>query len=278
MKCINIFCWLAFPYLFFVPLFLSSAKALELEEEQLIENSYEEIRLLAHRLVSEFPPPGHLYVGVGRSPTPLIAFLQAIDSEAAINFPLSDLKYYGDPFDMDEASFKILHQHFENFFGSYRKKGKAIVFIDYIISGTTLFRLQQYYQSLRKKDKTWPLSLSVGLSVADIDIPIAFHSSHLPVPQMLRLGVSLKESILDSEWKHMAEYEKTSLTTLSKHPPLKTSPHAYRTLKIRLRAKQKKDASAEFLEILQKLSLNNSSGTCARLMKSLLFRLNIRHR
>ena len=263
-------CRLAFPCLFFTLLSFFNAEALELKEEHLIEDSYEEIRLLAYQLVSEFSPSRYLYVGVGRSPTPLIAFLQAIDRKVAINFPLSDFHYSGKHM-MDEENLKILHRHFEEFFGHYRKKGKVIVFIDYVISGETLFNVQKYYQNFREKDKAYPRSLSVGLSYTGADISPLFVNSHFSTPRVLHMGDNLETSMRIGMWKDMAEYEKTDLTTLRNHPPLKTSPHTYEALKTRFMAKQKEDASSEFFKILQKFSLNGHIGNCLRFMKSLLF-------
>ena len=270
MKCINISCRLALSYLFFTLLIFFNAKALELQEERLIENNYEEIKLLVYRLVSEYPPPHYLYVGVGRSPTPLIAFLQAIDSKVAINFPLSFFRKDAERDYIGEKNLKILHRHFEEFFGRYRKKGKVIVFIDYVISGATLFSVQKHYQNFSNKDTSYPRSLSVGLSEIGVDIPIFFRDSHIPAPRMFHLGSDFVDSMRDQDWKSMAEYERADLTTLKKHPPRKISPRSYRALKIRLMAKQQEDESSKFLEILHKLSLSDPSGNCLRLMQSLL--------
>ena len=263
-------CRLAFPYLFFTLLSFFNAKALDLEEEHLIENNYEEIRLLAYRLLSEFPPPRHLYVGVGRSPTPLIAFLQAIDRKVAINFPLSAFRYTEEQIDMDEENVRIFYKHFENFFGPYRGKGKVIVFIDYFLSGATLFSVQKYYQNFRKKNKEYPRSLSVGLSDTNIDTPFFFEGSHLSNPRVFHLDDSLGTSMRNEVWKGMAEYEGGNLNTFDNHPPQKTSPYTYEILKTRFMAKQREDASSEFLEILQKFSLNSSNVNCSRLIQSLL--------
>ncbi len=250
---------------------ISSTEALEPREEYLIESSYTQIRSLTHSLVTEFPPSKHIYVGVGRSPTPLIAFLQSIDKKAAINLPLSNFRYGGsDQIEMNRESLELIHQHFEKVFSQYKGKGKTIVFIDYIESGKTLFSVQKYYNQFKKNKRGMPKALSAGLSERGTATPSVYRGSNLRKPRMFHLKESLGKTIRDQEWKDIAEYERTNMNTLKYGPPQKTSPHTYRTLKTRFMAKQKKDKSHQFFEILKGLSLSNQSKKCSELMKSLL--------
>jgi hypothetical protein len=117
-----------------------------------------------------------LMVGVGRSPTPLIAQAQVMQQNA-INFPLSDFRplpgfnedtvapKFPAPYDspMMEMMFhelsaneeKILFEHFEAFIGSRLKNAKSVLLVDFSQSGASLFATQAYLNKwLRQRSPT----------------------------------------------------------------------------------------------------------------------------
>lgn len=53
---------------------------------------YVELRDLAQRIFKICPPRECLYVGVGQSPTPLLALIEAVTGETTISLPLSDVR------------------------------------------------------------------------------------------------------------------------------------------------------------------------------------------
>ncbi|RYZ64526.1 MAG: hypothetical protein EOP05_21915, partial [Proteobacteria bacterium] len=106
-----------------------------------------------------------LLVGIGRSPTVLVAQAQ-IQRQAAINFPISQFRAlpgfsetseapaFPAPYDSPEIaqSFhelsaqneKILFEHFEAFIGSRLKGTKRILLVDFSQSGASLFAVHAY--------------------------------------------------------------------------------------------------------------------------------------
>lgn len=61
------------------------------QREILTDEEYDLVKSLFHRLTKRYPPDEYYYIGVGRSPFPLIAFMQAYGVEAG-NLPLSGFR------------------------------------------------------------------------------------------------------------------------------------------------------------------------------------------
>lgn len=65
---------------------------------QALRRDFIKVRLLAEEMLKQCPPDDCLLVGIGRSPTPLIAMIQAmLGPEAAMNIPRSDLRLLEPP-------------------------------------------------------------------------------------------------------------------------------------------------------------------------------------
>jgi hypothetical protein len=68
-------------------------------------NQYQQIRDASIALMTKFPPKEYFYVGVGRSPAPIIAFLENLavrGDDVAINFPASGVRSH-DPMQHKDA-------------------------------------------------------------------------------------------------------------------------------------------------------------------------------
>jgi hypothetical protein len=61
-------------------------------KHELVDVLYPALRREAQRLLLEFPPGQHYFIGVGRTPTPMIAFLRNLSPELATSVPASGLK------------------------------------------------------------------------------------------------------------------------------------------------------------------------------------------
>ncbi len=72
------------------------------------EPNYREFRDATVELLGRYPPDRHYFIGVGRSPAPIIALLQNIDEGLARNFPASGLRI--------EQPERLLREHAVDYF------------------------------------------------------------------------------------------------------------------------------------------------------------------
>lgn len=107
------------------------ASELRLEE-------FREIQTASLEILARFPPNRFHYVAIGRSPTPITAYLRQIGIESS-TVPISSLRYQDFPFS-PEAKAQLL-EHFQNFLpvpGTL--EGKKLLVIDYADYGGTIER------------------------------------------------------------------------------------------------------------------------------------------
>jgi len=108
------------------------------------ESDYREIRNLSLRLVEKFPPAEYHYVGVGRSPAPVMAFLREAGM-ATTTIPLSGLRKAGQVEKIRADLPGFLAEHFEQYLPSEKKiRGKKILLIDYASEGNTILETKKY--------------------------------------------------------------------------------------------------------------------------------------
>ena len=119
--------------------------------------TFSELEQIGQEIISLFPPDKYLYIGIGRSPAPVIAWLQArAKVENPVQIPLSNFKLckpvHGDniglpEFPSDEARAKLF-RHFDNYLGMHSGFHKKWLIIDVAESGNTLrsagFALKEY--------------------------------------------------------------------------------------------------------------------------------------
>ncbi|ALO99058.1 hypothetical protein SHL15_8090 [Streptomyces hygroscopicus subsp. limoneus] len=107
-------------------------------------------------ITEKYPPSGHFYLGLGRSPAAIIAALQATGHRAE-SVPLSDFRpapeegdwsIFHDAFKkyppLTDEQRRMLHAHFDEFVSPHLEAGKDIVLIDYTQTGLSLFAAQHY--------------------------------------------------------------------------------------------------------------------------------------
>lgn len=104
------------------------------------------IQNAAKNILKSFPKDEYAYIGVGRSPTPVIAYLQTESNVLAKNLPLSDFRFNiprlsGRPY-LPLKDFEIidLFKHFDQFLpNQVEMNGKTkMLLIDFIFTGSTL--------------------------------------------------------------------------------------------------------------------------------------------
>jgi hypothetical protein len=139
---------------------------------------YERIKTIAEQVLQRFPPTQYRYVGLGKSPTPVLAFLQSYGERVntdvqAMNMPLSKFGHRTEDMSSGERMFVDgapltdeqrgrLWQHFDRFIGNFDRleDPKGIVLIDHVESGKSLFasaRHLEQYLSERYYGTTSPL-------------------------------------------------------------------------------------------------------------------------
>ncbi|MDR3606261.1 MAG: hypothetical protein P4M08_02645 [Oligoflexia bacterium] len=114
---------------------------------------YQEIRDLSLKIFTHFPPDKHQFIGVGRSPTPILAFLQACPGVLAMNLPLSQFRFAkyavpsqenqnGSTYARPNHARSDLDQHFDRFLlWKIRSGPEKWVLIDFSQKGHTLASL-----------------------------------------------------------------------------------------------------------------------------------------
>ena len=94
--------------------------------------NYDQFRGAVVDLLRRFPPSQHVFVGVGRSPAPLMALMQNLDSKLAFNFPASGLRAQ-DP----TRYFAAYAEHFAALLPAEVLRGnKSIVLVDRSVAGS----------------------------------------------------------------------------------------------------------------------------------------------
>jgi hypothetical protein len=110
------------------------------------QEMYTEVSSVNHYLEKICPPQDCAVIGLGRSPTPFMAALQAQHADYAWNMPLSNFRY-------DVAGLKPLKpeieqklfQHFERFLPpTHELKGRNLLVIDYSMSGDSIASAKKY--------------------------------------------------------------------------------------------------------------------------------------
>jgi len=196
--------------------------------------------MLAHHLLSRYPPDTHHYVGLGRSPTPVMAYLQAMaghnDRITSSNLPLSKFSpsepslFGGRQPNMTDAltdeQTARLHDHFDNFIpGTAALRGKSVVLTDFVTSGRSLRATQNHLQRyLNKRDgglfsggptvKAVPLTSHemMGQTTRQMD-QIGIDQPPLTVPGRLDDATSLASMMGAEKFKPAAEYGEYNVAT-----------------------------------------------------------------
>ncbi len=205
-----------------------------------------EVKSLAQRIVEEWPPAHFHYVGIGRSPSPIIAAIQVrYGRQSALNLPLSNFKHYEPGSNgtvkkvkkICTAERERLFSHFDSFLGAIEPHKKVLV-IDYVLTGSSLISatriLHKYYKSSNGSDDSLAMEGRrvhvLGLCEEFVD-PDALSSCGINALKpdeyiqgeydkvMQTHGQSLACALYLSGAKCLAEYEqKVSLAYLMENP------------------------------------------------------------
>lgn len=174
------------------------------EALDLVEMHQQELQRLTAKIQKNYPPSDYIYVGVGRSPALVTAFLDALGSEV-INLPLSNLSNKKEGQSLD---YNTLSKHFESFLLTDSKK--KMLFIDFSTRGRTILALEEIIETLRFKGlfnlaNKFEFFLMVDQMDYEVHVKKALESSlnsNFSVYTLSRkpksLGVALREQHFDN--------------------------------------------------------------------------------
>lgn len=119
------------------------------------QQEFEFIKSLASYIKTNFPSDQYYYVGIGRSPTLLIAYLKLSDPNSAGFLPATGVKwapdvgvYTSDRY-TQQGEKEAFQRHFTRFLPSLSElKGRKLLLIDHVQSGVGLRRVKQYINTL----------------------------------------------------------------------------------------------------------------------------------
>lgn len=169
-----------------------------------------------------YPERAHIYIGLGRSPTPFMAYLKILGLRNVFNVPLSSMRSHPNRENMPHALRRRyesplgpalqerLWEHFERFLPPGETlEGRKIVLIDYAQSGSSLVSAQHYISEFYARQ---------GFDVEVIALPIvdpAFSNMLVgaltSVPQIWVESQALKNNLQNEFYDRLSEFGKYDL-------------------------------------------------------------------
>lgn len=193
-------------------------------------SDFEEVADLVLQIVKKYPPAEYLYVGVGRSPTPITAMMRAwFGDKVAINVPLSAMGYVG-RFDQTDSEWELaayqqqvqlIQTHLQSSMPSEEELGaRKLLIIDFATTGKSLLeqlsqfhhfaydRAQTVANKSRSKSSARPRSV-VEREVRGLAIGVAplgeatLKKAGIPI---LPISRQLTQHYLSERYSDLAEY------------------------------------------------------------------------
>lgn len=168
---------------------------------------YQEIRKTALKILAKCPPENCTIIGLGRSPTPFMIFLQEMGSDA-FTLPLSGFKLHPNSFDYHDKLIPKLHEHFDRYVDLQTVSNKKVMLIDFSLTGNSLmaaqYQLQEYFNSMSQSN----LVNALAISNYPGHIESTAQSLKMPIPTVLMLDFSdLNKNLVDSRFDDYAEFK-----------------------------------------------------------------------
>ncbi|MEH2202735.1 MAG: hypothetical protein V7K53_01475 [Nostoc sp.] len=234
-----------------------------IQREELSKGEYDQIKELVENIEKQYPPEKYYYIGMGKSPTPIIAFMKAKGIPAS-NIPLSKFspkpnnirkedrdKYKNNEKQLTQEQKEELKRHFDNFVPQAGKlQGKNILLIDYTQSGRSLIashaHIVEYLNEKAQEKKLRVNYIDHGLDNPPKVVPLALYqkethkaeekleelglTNKIPLPGSLQDSQSLASQIGGEKYKKRAEFPddyKIVKSPPDKSQDIKRSPEKY---------------------------------------------------
>lgn len=185
----------------------------------LTKREFRQIRNLAQEIQSRFPPDQYFVLGIGRSPTPLLAYFSITSPGYAGQLPLSDFGTYRLQLKKNESiprtsltagQERLLFQHFDNFIPSeVDLRGRKLVTIDYANRGDTTISSYEYLAKyLRIRGRPKQSTLVIASDDGPENLKKSFRGEGLTNVTVIvvRQTLLLAKRIHDEAYKNFSEY------------------------------------------------------------------------
>ena len=208
------------------------------------DNAKAELHQLCTEITRQFPAEDYFYIGIGRSPTPIILWLQSHSGyDAAVQIPLTNFKLctivddnLSEPEFPSGKSEAILFRHFDKYLRQYLGAPKKWLVIDTAMTGNTLksagFALTQYLQTHQQDTTVEMLAISENCNDASTYTSMGMHVAMVAVnDDQIPAVTSLESSLLHGGCKIMAPFGELDwqhlLNGISSPLPHNPSAHEY---------------------------------------------------
>lgn len=186
---------------------------------------YNSTRDAVLNILRQYDPKEHIFVGIGKSPTPIIGMMQAMDDSIdAINVPLSNIRGFAPgglnrlklPQAYNLALINRLRIHFDHFLPQNITEKKIIVidFADYGLSlDRAVFEIRKYYAARFPSRVIRVIGLGiVHKKNTEKFLQLQHHHS-------IRVSEELTEAMIYRRYKNLHQYEDFDLTKISLQKP-----------------------------------------------------------
>jgi hypothetical protein len=132
-------------------------------------DQYEQVRDISLDILRRFPPKNYLYLTIGRSPTPIAAFLQNLNPELAVTIPASNLRA-----NQTTGLEQAWYTHLDRFVPRNLIGKRTLLILDRSTTGSTLQKVQSIVQQ-------WVAARGHNVSVEVIGLA---RQPNLPIPNI----------------------------------------------------------------------------------------------
>jgi hypothetical protein len=183
-------------------------------------------------ILEKFPPDQYWYVGIGRSPTPVLRFFEELGVSNQTTIPLSNVSTARQS--LGDAFFKRLSEHLSRFLPSaYQLADRKLLVIDFQSSGITLELVAESMTHITKDGMS-----AIKVAVLSIYNPIYGSSTSKHIQRIPIQDGEVASKFWRSQYQEFAKYGEFDL----RNPPneIKTRLE-YETLGHMLREKMNSD-------------------------------------
>ncbi len=168
-----------------------------------------------------YPPENHIYVGIGRSPSPFMAFFRASGYQNLFNLPLSlVLRQTLKP----KIKFN-LYKHFDQFLPTPSEIGsRSLLLLDYVVTGDSLLAAREYIVDYYRDQ---------GVNISIQILPITnsrFLVTNDQIAKVKKVIISeymIKNNLLEQAYDNLSEYRRYRIHSSKNQKNLHENPNPY---------------------------------------------------
>lgn len=168
------------------------------------KKEFESIEKISRHILSNYPKEQYIYVGVGRSPVPIMAYLQSEAGTVVCNVPLTNFRYgVGSYPKLNTSEEDRLFQHFDDYLPSELERGERnkILLVDFAHVGTTI--ASSHYYFMRYIEPYRPALTVVDGLVICMEAVSEVMKCHYPILDIFALPGSLRTETSSDQFDHL---------------------------------------------------------------------------